>query len=487
MKSIKLLIVSLVMFMLLPLVAFADAGGPSFTTYSARVINKDGTCLLDWNSSGSLVKGKCYNFDDIIENIYYEEKIDGEYYGSTSEGIVKLSDIIAVSDKIDFSNFDNTKGEYYVFKEITNIYKGPSKTYGKVDSNVTIPVGTILKYTYSDDLFSYIEYNGVKGWIFSYQDGNFDPYEGELCVARSKTGRVYIVNNANIYSSPVSKEKTGSTIIKDTYVEYKYVSTVDGTHYAYYVNYNGNKGWIIEAAEDNNIAIIEKNSKIFTHLEDAKICKNTDKTCSQVGTIPKNTIVKVEYYINWRTSSDDLAWFYVKYNGVSGWVHHKEYVEGKEDSLYFYNGEYDARYQTVVLEAETVLYDNIYGKETKTSIPAGEYDFDFSVYDNSIESNWYHITSGKNTGWIKVNDNYDNPGQGIDIDEPTEPDDDVDTPKNRDYEPKGLVIGETVTYALIGAFGLGVVIIVLIVILNNYSNKVTKKTKEQKDSKENNE
>ena len=56
MKSIKLLIVSLVMFLLIQLVALADAGGPSFTTYSARVTNKDGTCFLDWDGIGNLVK-----------------------------------------------------------------------------------------------------------------------------------------------------------------------------------------------------------------------------------------------------------------------------------------------------------------------------------------------------------------------------------------------------------------------------------------------
>lgn len=389
MKSLKYLLIGLFI-CLTPIIVRADAGGPSFTEYDVIVSNAQGTDIVSFDYDGSkqvatVVKHVEYN--DIIKNIYMEEYINDELYGfcPSDNGYVKLSDVKPYGN-IDFTKFENyASGKIYVYKEGAYLYKGPSSVYGKVDKEVMIPVGTELEYTYRDDLFAYVTYKGVSGWVYIY-DFEFGPYKdvSSAIIMEKRNGNLYTVSDTYLYTLPEYGEKEKTYIPKNTKIDFKYVYKYNK---GYYVEYNGKKGWILD-----KVGIIENDLKLFTHLEGVNICETVDCT-KNVGKIPKNTIVPVEYGIY-----DGEAWYYVNYNGIKGYVYLEEYYSGPVHTSF------NAKYELTV---DAKLYSDIYGKETDTVINAGEIIADFIIYNNNDYSDgyiWVHIYEGEHTGWIKVND-----------------------------------------------------------------------------------
>ena len=169
MRYLKALIIGLFV-CLTPYIVRADSGGPMLTSYDVIVTNVEGADLVDINYDGnkSTIKIKKHlDYDTIIKEIYSEEYINNELYGYSGKesAYVKLSDV-KIYGNYNLSDFDNYgKGKIYVYKEGAYLYKGPSVIYGKVDGEVMIPIGEELDYQYRDDLFAYVTYNGVSGWI----------------------------------------------------------------------------------------------------------------------------------------------------------------------------------------------------------------------------------------------------------------------------------------------------------------------------------
>ena len=186
MNQLKKVIICFVLFLIFPIFASADMGAPFITPYKIRVSNPNGAVLKDSLHNETVT----VPYDTVLE-VNYEYKKDDVLYGQVkydnySYYIINLSDaqLITSVDDIDFSTFREYEQSMYVFKEGAYLYKGPSRVYGKVDGDVEIPVGTIVKTEYCDLDFrwAYVNYNGTKGWvyIFSYQIGTSDDESSRL-------------------------------------------------------------------------------------------------------------------------------------------------------------------------------------------------------------------------------------------------------------------------------------------------------------------
>ena len=393
MKNIKLLLFSLLI-LIMPVLVLADAGGPSFTEYNVRVTNKNGTDLLYYDSKTNDMAStnKHFNFDDIISGIVFEENINNERYGySQTEGyFVKLKDVQAYGE-VDFEFLKERgfePGKLYVYKSGAYLYKGPSKTYGKVDGEVELPVGTTIQYTYRDELFAYVEYNGVSGWVYIYQPADNSegsgPYKEGSSLANIESGKLITLDETPIYKDTIGEDTIGS-IPKNVNLSYKYSYYKSNFLKMYYVKYNGISGWV------KDVGIYQKNKTIFSHLKEVTICKDRvyEECTNPLGTIPKNTMVNVKYSFN---SFD--RWYYVEYNGISGWVYDDNY-------------DLDVYYSTKIkylLKKDAYFYTDIYGDKTDKVLEPQEIIVDYVIWDNNdYESNicWLYINDGNNKGWIK--------------------------------------------------------------------------------------
>ncbi len=473
MKNIKILLLCLCM-LLVPCIVMADAGGPTFSTYDIRVKNPDGTeGIQEFDYEGEKVSVKKtvhYDYDKIIKEIVFEEKINGEFYAySQGERVyLKVADIEAYGE-VDLEKFKQEKSaKIYVFKEGAYLYKGPSKVYGKVENDVMVPVGTTLEYNYRDELFAYVTYKGVNGWVYICQqnDGTEGscPYDGDSSIADVESGEIIIpVDNAKIYKDVSGKEAL-TTVPKWKKLEYKYTYSYNYFRDMYYVTYNGVSGWVSDAAHAC------EDCTIFTHLKSVKICSAMEEECkNSVGTLPKNTIIPIKYYVRGFDS-----YYYLEYNGKSGWVYGDAY-EGV-DSNNVYSGN-----EVFKLKINAKLYSDIYGKETENIIDAGEIVVDYNVPDNGnyeSEYSWLHVIKGDNKGWIKVkNKNI----EFIRNEEIKKPSGSESKAKNKDNEPNvlGVPFEDFMIYSIFGTVLLALTIVVIIVLVNK--NKKVEVKEENKE------
>ena len=474
MKFLKVLLLSFSLF-LLPNVVKADGAAPSFTEYSVRIKNPEGAYSYKFENSQLVIDKNChYDYDEIIDNIMYEQSFGGELYVMDTEntvcgGYIKFSDV-EVYGNINYEDFKLSKPEkLYVFKEGAYLYKGPSKVYGKVEGDVMLPVGTTIEYEYEDGMFAYVTYNNVSGWVYIYQmlsGGDIGgPYEEGSSLANINSGEIIsIEDGAKIYKDVLDSEVL-ITVPKWEKLKYKYTYNYS---YAtkYYVEYNGVKGWIEDAAS------ICDDWNLFTHLNTLKLCKTRqDYDCSDVVmTLPQNKIIPIKYYVY-----DYDNWYYIEYNGKSGWVYEEAHESLDIDEKYFNNG--------YILKTNAKIYTDIYGYETQLEIEAGDVNADFYVYDNmdyNSEYVWLHISEGKNRGWIKVNKNSvkyksreDNNNNNNDNNSNQQNNVKTDN-ENVTYIP----FKDVLIYSIFGAIGLSITIIVIIKLVNK--KKEDKKDTENK-------
>ena len=203
MKKICLFLIGL---LVLPLVVFADAGAPSIRSYEARIINQSGVkaTKYDWKTKKDVEIVVPY--DAIVTvDFEYEEKgvLYGEFtYNKNNEyysGKIAKSDYRIVTDTFKPTEDSKRSGGIYVYKEGAYLYKGPSKAYDKA-SDTMIPVGTVLEFSYAENYFAYVTYNGVSGWVYTAEEG--EVYKELSSVAIKNVGKIHTFNSVDILKEP---------------------------------------------------------------------------------------------------------------------------------------------------------------------------------------------------------------------------------------------------------------------------------------------
>ncbi len=365
----------------------ADMGMPGVSEYNIRVKDVDGTPLYKFGGDENSAIMVPY---DTILTVYMEETVNGVLYGhinyNDNSYVVDLSKIEIVKNEINLSEFKHDAQKMYVFKEGAYLYKGPSKVYGKVDGNVELPVGTIVSFEYYDELWAYVEYNGVKGWVYIYSYSETSPY-GELSYLANmpdKKESLFTVSDVKLETYPGSNIHIGVTIPKFTDVDVKYLYKYGPHNHYYYVEYNGQCGWLYSG--DYNIGDKSINLSVYA-LKDVNLLEDDKKTV--IMTIPKNTEMKVIY----DASFDDFGYVYVEYKGVKGWL----FIDDGSYSGVALN--YDNIYPKNKILVNAKLYDKIDGKLINKEIPANTI-IEIKYFD--FTNNWYYVVTKNYQGWINI-------------------------------------------------------------------------------------
>ncbi len=176
MRKILFLITIMVGTVLSIQIVKADMGAPSISPYEVRVTKTEGTTLTNEE------KNTKAPYDTILK-VNYEYLENGIMFGEVEWNkeiyMVKLSDTEVIKqEEGNPQNFDREEMKY-VYKEGAYLYKGPSKIYGKVDGEIMIPVGAKIKVSIrnEDEIWAYVTYEGVSGWIYYYKYDDHSPYQ----------------------------------------------------------------------------------------------------------------------------------------------------------------------------------------------------------------------------------------------------------------------------------------------------------------------
>lgn len=211
----------------------------------------------------------------------------------------------------------------YQLASSTSLYEN-SNEGSKIVGN--IPAGTYVTPIYSVgawQMWFYVEYNGVKGWI-----------KGQDSFVQESTKKVVLLNDTYVYDEPDGK-KTNTKVSKDKVITLTAIkNTVNNNHTITYGLYNldGKSVWIlisgdnVDYAEQINSDILE--NETATIVSGDKIYSSANSNANEVGVIDENTKITEAY--KYKDSKGNDSYYIVSSSG-SGWVL-KAFYDYKEES-----------------------------------------------------------------------------------------------------------------------------------------------------------
>lgn len=347
MKKISFTIIFLAILVLIPIVCNADYSIPTVTPYEVRVSNVNGTNLITYTDD-TTVK---VPYDTILK-VYTEIRIKDTIYGAVAYNdnsyYVKLSDVETLENEmLDVTKIETAYARertLYVYEEGAYLYKGPSKLYGRVDGDIMLPVGMTVTFDYTDEMWGYIEYNGVKGWVYIYQTLDLCPYEEGSCLVDIKEGsyKYYTLKDIYLTKTPRTEEKNGVVIPAFSEITYKYYYNSHIHKMSWCIEYEGKEGWYERDKYDVAYDYSGENWTL-TAVEDLPVystCGGTE--IEPFATIPENTECDLIYYYD---SGYCENWSYISYNGIEGWVMSNDY--GSYKINYLDSNEYGEQHGTI--------------------------------------------------------------------------------------------------------------------------------------------
>lgn len=319
MKRIKNVLIMILLTLLTPLMVYADMGAPEISPYEVIVTNKDGAKMED---SDTVIP-----YDTKL-TITYDFDRDGRLYGYVDyqgkPGTIRLSDTKIYDTTIDFSKFykAETPIKQIVIDDDCYLYNGPSKHYGKVEKNGRIPKGEIVEYTYYDQIWAYVTYKGVSGWVYNYP--HFEIYSDlhNSLASIATEGRILTTKNVTeLKVNPTSDETVKVNIPPMIELSYEYYVPQIRNRMVY-LEYEGKSGWlkvVQDGMEESTSGLVKKHcmTDYIFDREGVPIYDTFRDMNSKSGkVIPHGTEVKVLY----STWIDDFYWEKVIYEGEEVWI-----------------------------------------------------------------------------------------------------------------------------------------------------------------------
>lgn len=263
-------------------------------------------------------------------------------------------------------------------------------------TSTTIPYDTMLKYNFSfykyvgDSLNRWflVDYDGQKLWLqVSSEDSSlaFETYLKDALIAGKQV---------KIYKEPSTLANSIDSLDWNKSVEVKYEFYKSYNEGAwYYIVYDKNKkGWL----ENKNLAFkneIDVKALIDNPLGvDIYTEPSNEKTI--IGKIPNNTEINRSYFYK---DSQNQSWFYVKYDGKTGWYKDNQ---AKEEYV-----RVSDKYRTRVPFGLLCYKTPSTNSQEAGLIPYGTKLEAMYSYDIvSTKEKWLYVTYENGTGWILNNE-----------------------------------------------------------------------------------
>lgn len=319
-------IISLLIFLLAPVVVFADGAGVTPIEYKGFIINSNGTDVFDYNNK--VIEHISYNTDVVVEDFYYIDniKVLHIYYGNNNSGYVLDSDVgvydeaVTPSDNDIYVSDDGKIVESYIYayKDNVPVYLGPSskyKTVGKLSKGEVVKTQMYLGYQYT-----YIEKGNLKGWVSTSLYENKEPGVVQIDDKNNITEKweKKIAGVEFDVADPNNIDKTLFTLkCGDEYEISSYEIYTGRRNNSHRIRYQGQIGW---TTSDNELEVV--NSKIKTIIT-TEVHENTNESSKVVGTIPYNTeVISTKRVYD---EGNELYSYYVEYNDIKGWINYVDY------------------------------------------------------------------------------------------------------------------------------------------------------------------
>lgn len=250
----KIIFILIGILFILPCVVSSDMSSPVIIEYKASVNNPDGASVYVQNDDYNYVitdlvapYGTVFTIswdDEETGYVYYEFE---KYVGDETSYYVAVKDLTLIEKNYtpkesELLPFENAK----VIKDVI-IKTGPAEGYDS--TGITIKAGTEVKirlfgtineedneaYYDSQNPWIYVEYNGIKGFINSY----------DATIAFREIKEDFLTD-ANVNIRDPKTDKVLGSVPVNTKINSK-LYHVDDWSYSYYINYNGISGLVYKS------------------------------------------------------------------------------------------------------------------------------------------------------------------------------------------------------------------------------------------------
>lgn len=473
-------LVLLICLFVFPVLVKADIGMPEIKSYDVIVTNKDGIKLEDSYKKKSIV----IPYDTkLTVNMEYYNSEKKTYYGyveySGVSGDIDLSNVRIVSTKIDLNEFNklDTPRKVYAIEDV-ELYKGPSKVYGRIEGEKVIPKGSTISYEYYDEVWAYVKYENLEGWMVIYPYGDAigsDLKTSVVNFAPKGNNTILITNNVTkLKVNPREDEEISVNIPKDTVLKYEYSANALKSEY-FYVNYEGTKGWLYITyfggpydadglVEESCTTALVLNDNVYIYSKRGDLSSKTDKK------IEKGK----EYSIIYSYATEEASWYYILYNGEKVWVVAEGFSSENGSSIL-------ENYGTVYLyktkeDIDVYEYPSKDAKKISILKKGTQVDNYYSYTDYTLNYKdeyyyWNYIKTDNVAGWVlnsKIDGSYENRKEictVINEQDPSEEKEEKQEEKT-EKEDKSLTPAQMAIIGVGGAIVLALVVVVTLAIIN---------------------
>lgn len=474
-------LVLLICLFVFPILVNADIGMPEIKSYDVIVTNKDGIKLEDSYKKKSIV----IPYDTkLTVNMEYYNSEKKTYYGyveySGVSGDIDLSNVRIVSTKIDLNEFNKleTPRKVYAINDV-ELYKGPSKVYGRVEGEKVIPKGSTISYEYYDEVWAYVKYENLEGWMVIYPYGDAigsDLKTSVVNFAPKGNNTILITNNVTkLKVNPREDEEISVNIPKDTVLKYEYSANSLKSEY-FYVDYEGTKGWLLityYGGPYSAVGLVENkcttgmvvNDNVYIYSKRGDLSSKTNKKLEK----------GVEYSIIYSYSVEDASWYYILYNGEKVWVTAEGFANDDSTSIL-------ENYGTVYLyktkeDVDVYEYPSKDAKKIAILKSGTQVDNYYSYTDYTLNYKdeyyyWNYIKTDDVAGWVlnsKIDGSYENRKEickVADAQEPSPEEEENNEEEKEDKENKTLPPAQMAIIGVGGAVVLALVVVVTLTIIN---------------------
>lgn len=323
MKKVFYFFMMLIAVVLISNFSYADYGVPEIIQYDAKIINESGAEALDY--SGNIIG--VIPAETIVTVLYEHDGKAFIKYNNSDVGI-DFKDIKPVSNEINLSKANYyEKEEMYVYREGAYLYNGPSIAYGKVEGDIEIPKGNFVKIEAGTESWGYVEYNGVKGWVYIYTSDYVSPYNMTCSltnIAHEDYSHYYTIKDITLNSTIGANDNIGTIPAGEHINSYFYSYYPDPHGITIYIEYKDLKGWYTVNEEEvyqdysslDITATVSQNCKIYSEILPINPNTYEREFSNNIGTLVANTECKVIY----KTVNNYIDYIFIEYNGIEGWV-----------------------------------------------------------------------------------------------------------------------------------------------------------------------
>lgn len=312
----------LIAFILVSNFCYADYGVPMIIEYDAKIINTNGANTSDYFGEPTGV----IPYGTVVHVLY--ENHGKAFISQNNDNVgINLEDIKPVSNEVDISKANSGEMEMYVYKEGAYLYNGPSIAYGKIEDEIEIPKGTIVKIEASTESWGYVEYNGVKGWVYIYTSDPISPYN-MTCSLTNIQGEdyshYYTIKDITLTSTVGANDNVGTIPAGEHINSYFYSYYPDPHGRTVYIEHGELKGWytITEGEVYRDYSNLDlkvttsENYKIYSEIGPLKTDTYEREFFNNVGILQANTECKAMY----ETINGYIDYICVEYNGKNVWI-----------------------------------------------------------------------------------------------------------------------------------------------------------------------